>query len=99
MSHQSEEMDALFRLHKHIACNTAMSIDARAGYLMAVVRVDPRISYVLDLETDSALLALMQERLAAEDSQRVTVHPVAAQSFEVSAKEMSRADLNSTSNE
>ncbi|CAM4543679.1 hypothetical protein MYXA107069_37490 [Myxococcus xanthus] len=97
--HTTGDVDDLFSLYRRIVHDTAMSVDARAGYLTAVVRVDKRISRRLDSQPNETLVALFRERLAAEDSQRVTVHPLAAQSFEEAAKEMSGADLGASSDE
>ncbi|WP_228565523.1 hypothetical protein [Myxococcus sp. AB036A] len=99
MPHTDGDVDDLFSLYRSIAHDTDLSVDARAGYLTAVVRVDKRISKRLDCQPNETLVALFRERLAAEDSHRVTVHPLATQSFAEAATEMSRAGLDATSDE
>jgi|GEM_PF-4078741 len=99
MPHTSGDIEDLFSLYRNIVHDTAMSVDARAGYLTAVVRVDARISRRLDRQPNQTLVALFRERLAAEDSQRGTVHPRAAETFRDAADEMSRAELGGSSDE
>ncbi|ATB46289.1 hypothetical protein [Corallococcus macrosporus] len=80
MSFTAEDVDDLFFLYRQVACNTALSVDARAGYLTAVVRMDRQIANSLDCQPDETLVALFQERLVAEDGQRATSRPSAAKS-------------------
>lgn len=77
MPHTAEDVDDLFFLYRRVANNTTLSIDARAGYLTAVVRMDRQISNSLDCQSDEVLVALFRERLATQDSQRATSHPPA----------------------
>ncbi|MCP3104240.1 hypothetical protein LZ198_35795 [Myxococcus sp. K15C18031901] len=99
MPHTPGDIEDLFFLHHRIVDDTAMSVDARAGYLTAVVRTDKRISSRLDGQPNEALVALFRERLAAEDSQRVTGHALPAQSLKEAAQEMSRAEQGAARNE
>ncbi|GEL75756.1 hypothetical protein [Myxococcus virescens] len=80
MPHTDEDVDDLFFLYRQVASNTALSIDARAGYLTAVVRMDRQISNSLDYQSDETLVALFRERLVAEDSQRAISRPAAEKS-------------------
>ena len=99
MQHTPGDIEDLFYLYRRIVDDTAMSVDARAGYLTAVVRTDKRISSRLDSQPNETLVALFRERLAAEDSQRVSVHPPAEATFKDAAEEMSRAEQGPASDE
>jgi len=92
MQHTPGDIEDLFYLYRRIVDDTAMSVDARAGYLTAVVRTDKRISSRLDGQPNETLVAIFRERLAVEESQRITLHPRTAQSFADAAQEMSRAE-------
>ncbi|RJS13004.1 hypothetical protein DRW03_36310 [Corallococcus sp. H22C18031201] len=97
--HTTGDVDDLFFLYRKIVDDTSMSVDARAGYLTAAVRTDKRISRRLDSRPNDSLAALLRERLAAEDSEGISVPALAHQSAEEATQEMGRAEQRPASDE